>query len=384
MCPHDQAGPTVPAAWHGIPEDQTTPVEESDADTAANEAKIAVVADDYSEATADALEASDVTHEIPAFLAQAPAAAPSDRVPWHMEYLMTDLSVSAGGLLGGLMMKGSPAVTFIWRKQHSQMSQPLKLENVEAAASRAADLSVSSDTSDKEMTMQLEPAIRVAVASGKVKDEKKLRSNLMVAARDFQGLASTVGENPGLDWWVSRLRLDLTFDATGVVTPVIGVGGDLRLRFEWHRIMKKAKSTAPKAMMALGMPTSHLREFMVSMAQDLKSLSDEQTKPDGFKAYSFRVGLGMTAKGDIGVVKATAGLIGDVYFSRDVAKPKVHSPEFEQELATLPSTINVIEDAKAPNAQMHETFAKVNSIAMEHSAGHSTGSSTSSGGDQVV
>lgn len=342
-CSQTQTPPTLSSNVHGLPEDGAPAGSD---DLTQDEAQLGPVTDDYVDATSAALDQSEVpvsSHSLTA----------GDRVPWHMEYLLTDLSVSASGLLGSLVMKGSPSVTFIWRKQKpAAIPLDVKVD--------AADVSMTNATTHEEMAMQIEPAVRMAVASGRVKNETKLRSSLLSAANDFQALAASVGENPGHDWWVSRLRLDLTLDATGAVTPVIGVGGDIRFRFEWHRIMKANASTGAPKTKLLGVAPSDLREFISATAEDLSVLSDTNPKPDGFKAYSYRVGLGVSAKGDIGVVKSTASLMGQVYFSRDVAKPKVHNLSAE----VLPDTINVIEDASAA-AETHARYASENAIATE-------------------
>jgi hypothetical protein len=374
-CSQKEQPTALPASWHQLPEDQSSQAatEESESDiTAKDEVRIAPVADDIADATAGALED---TQKPPSFLSTSLGPVKSDRVPWHMEYLMTDLSVSVSGVLGSLVMKGSPAITFIWRKQsphatHSFLSAPMV--SAPSATDVPAELSITSETSEHEMTMQLEPAIRMALSTGRVKDEKKLRGNLQVAARDFQSLASGIGQNPGREWWVSRLRLDLTVEATGAVTPTIGVGGDLRFRFEWHRIMKAGSpppATAPKLAMLGSIKGSSLNEFISSMSEDLSVLSETGKQPEGFKAYSFRVGLGMSAKGDIGITKSSASLIGQVYFSRDVAKPKVN-PKFA--LAAFnyvgtgsePGTINLIESTTAPKSELHQRFARANGFGM--------------------
>lgn len=340
-------------SFHGLPEDGAALGSD---DLSKDESKVGAVTEDFVETTSNALEATDRP-------VAAQATGTGDRVPWHMEYLLTDLSVSASGLLGALVMKGTPAVTFIWRKQHSV--RPSVQDNVR----ETVDLSVTNATSEDDMAMQLEPAIRMAAASGRVKNKEKLRASLLSAARDFQAMGGSIGENPGHEWWVSRLRLDLTLDAAGTVTPVVGVGGEIRFRFEWHHVMKSAPVVAK---MAFGVPSSKMRDFISATAEDLSALSDETPKPEGFKAYCYRVGIGISASGDIGIAKSTASLMGQVYFSRDVAKPKVHA--FSAEL--LPDTINVIESTQSPRAESHALYATANGISFTRA--------TDTRGDEIV
>ena len=117
--------------------------------------------------------------------APLPAGHPADWVPWHLEYLMTDLSVSASGVLGSLTLKGTPDITAMWRRQYTpgRESTPPNANDVSDSAARA-DLVVNETTRASDIAIQLEPAINAAVLSGKVKDEKRLRENLTRVAGD--------------------------------------------------------------------------------------------------------------------------------------------------------------------------------------------------------
>ncbi len=357
----EQPASQIPAAWHVLPENSsavtvnTQNLASNSEENSEPNPKLDAAVSTYVDATSNALvDAKDPSQQFARNYAASLAQLP-DQVPWHMEYFISELGVSASGILGSLILKGTPSVIFMWRKQNPAAPTPAQPAMV--AESRAQDdvkpegeLQLTNATSEEEMTMQLEPAIRAAVASGRVKDGDRLRKGLLAAAQDFQSLASTLGDNPGLEWWASRFRLDLTIDGSGKISHVLTVGGDLRFRFEWHRVMKKTPAFQPRNLATMPLQQTRLHDFVVAMSQDLSALSDAKDNevPSGFKAYSFRVGIGVTAKKDIGVVKGTAGLIGHVYFSRDVAKPKVNPKPLYSAPLTSVTEIPVIEGYESP------------------------------------
>jgi hypothetical protein len=54
------------------------------------------------------------------------------------------------------------------------------------------------------------------------------------------------------------------------------------------------------------------------------ALGAQELRSTGFEPYQFRVGVGYTEKGSIGIAKAQGTILGQLYFSRDVKKPTVH------------------------------------------------------------
>ena len=50
----------------------------------------------------------------------------------------------------------------------------------------------------------------------------------------------------------------------------------------------------------------------------------EPTRVAKSKAHQIRMGLGISVKGNVGLVKGSAGVVGQIYFTRDVKRPTVY------------------------------------------------------------
>ncbi|HUP58319.1 MAG TPA: hypothetical protein VM598_12755 [Bdellovibrionota bacterium] len=240
-------------------------------------------------------------------------ALPGEAQGWHLEYMLTDLAISAGGTLGTLIMKGTPSVMLAWRKQYERKAAPGE------PPVGTADLLALGDAPSDHLARELEPSIRAAVDSGKVRDEAALRRGLLSAAADFTVLARQLARTEASDWWVSRYRVDLAADASGNVTPATTLGAEVRFRFEWHRMMRKTAKTAGDERPV----DPELARFVSAMIQDLRevTISSREFSDAGFQAYGFRVGVGFTAKGTIAIGKSSSTITGQVYFSTNARKP---------------------------------------------------------------
>ncbi len=250
---------------------------------------------------------------------------PKDWVPWRAEYFMTDLSLTGSGFIGALVLKGTSTVRAYWRKQGPKIGGASAVHTEEENSEPI--VIVNELSTSKEMVQQLEPAIQAAIRTGKIKDTPVLRKNLLQTAREFQTIAVGIPSfNGSLPWWVSRFRLDFTVDAAGRVEPVGMVGGEVRFRFEWHRL-KKVKSTSKRASLILSEKEkalrSSLKEFIVATAYDLHEVFENHSQ-FGFKAHQMRMGIGISVKGNIGIVKGSAGVVGQIYFNRNVERPHLY------------------------------------------------------------
>jgi hypothetical protein len=352
------APPAVPSDWHVLPENLPAgeiPVAESESET---EARLAPSLDAFFESTGEAL---DGTTEAPGTRA---LGVPKDLAPWHAEYFMTDLGLTASGRIGALVLKGSPAVNVYWRKKPAQAPAP-DAEPVPAPADALPSAAIDAQATPEDIARELEPSVRAALASGRIDDEGALRRSLLESALELQSLGRALGANPGLGWWPTRVRLDLIAEASGKVlpAPVVNVGGEARFRLEWHRIMRAAPAGGgPRPAPALTERGERFRELVSTLALDLEALSEETDKLEGFKAYSFRVGIGASAGAKLGIVKGSASLLAIVYFGRDVAKPKI-SPKDALRLAA-PATIPLIVDQPSDSGLR---FAAARGIGFERS-----------------
>lgn len=360
---HEQ---NVPENWYASDKPKTDNNKPSNDDLSAmTETVDAILA-----ANAEALEAGDADAQ--GFLSPLAVTTepnkndkPKDWVPWRAEYFMTDLSITASGLIGVLTFKGTATNRLFWRKQGPPEHKTLTEEptpSVQEEPNNEPVIMVQEDSSGTEMVKQLEPAIHAAVSTGKIKDTPELRKNLMKAAEEFQAIASAIpSTNEDLPWWVSRFRLDFTVDAAGRVEPVGMVGGEAQFRFEWHRIKRSKPSTPSFSMLTERQITirKSLQDFVVATATDLNDAFGDHVTA-GFKAHQIRMGIGITVKGNIGVVKGAAGLVGQIYFNRNVDRPKVRPPSTKA--VDLAGPIYMIEHR--PSAETL-AFAAKNNIQFE-------------------
>lgn len=364
---------SVPESWHAS--DKAPQTENDEIEDPQKLEQLGQTIDTILTANSEALEAGD--DEAQAFLSPmilSPSTAeekPKDWVPWRAEYFMTDFSITASGLIGVLTLRGTSTTRAYWRRQGPpEKKAPESLQADDGNPNQEPVIVVQDDTSSKEMVKQLEPAIHAAVATGKIKDTPDLRKNLLQAAQEFQAIASAIpSSNEDLPWWVSRFRLDFSVDAAGRVEPVGMVGGEVRFRFEWHRIRRTHKTEVPMVAITerqLAIRKS-LQEFVTATAVDLNDAFESHNEL-GFKAHQMRVGLGISVRGNIGMVRGTAGLVGQIYFSRNVERPKVRPPAIKMALSDNP--ILIIE--RNPSADT-VNFALKNNIKVETTPGKDSG-----------
>lgn len=369
-----QNAASVPKSWYDV-----TKVYADDADlelTKEDEKKLAdaidtiLIADSNAveEGEKEALEALTLVQSNPSVNANLAENKPKDWVPWRAEYFMTDLSLTGGGKLGALSGKGTATIRGYWRKQGPEK---LNIQNEnstneitgESEEGRNADVVINEETTEDEIVTQLNPAIKAAVATGKVKDTPVLRENLLHAARDFKAIAlglSTTDQD--LPWWVSRFRLDFTVDVAGRIEPIGLIGGETRFRFEWHRIKRKSLSLTPNVSSFSArelLVSKNLNDFIVNTSYDLEEAFSGHEK-HGLLAHQMRIGLGISIKGNIGVVKGSAGIVGQIYFTRNVDRPIVRPSKLVE--SELDDSFFVIE--RNPSKENLE-LAKASSIEVE-------------------
>lgn len=323
----------VPRSWVASP---TEAVDSASADDAAEEEEITPppalgeTVDHLFVAQSESLSRAEAGRANAANASSAPVVAPVStpaKVPgWHMTAYMADIGISLGGFLGALIYKGTPSVTAVFRKQYDK-TRP------EPEAAPVQGIAITPEMSRQDLVQALEPSIQATLATGRIRDERVFRAEAMTAGQEFQSLTRALDHmDPRLPWKVARFRLDLTVDVTGRITPVVSVGGEVRLRFEWFRMKRpgapalaRAPASAPSAPAADSDLSEGLVKFATGIAQDLVELSDDSLVADsGFKAYSYRVGLGLSKKRRFGVVTSTQSLIGHLYFTRNVPKPVVN------------------------------------------------------------
>ncbi len=344
----------VPENWYALPENRSLEMNEVATvtkDPKKQEEVLNKLLDNIFEANGEALDQLTTNMDN----ATPNPRRPKDWAPWHAEFFTTDLSISGSGLLGALTFKGTPSVQVFWRRQNEARKPTVPALPPEKA--EQASLNITSDMPSTDISAQLEPPIRAMVAGGKINDESALRKNLTAAAENFQAVVSGLEKDPGFHWWVSRFRMDVTIDASGKVSPFLSIGAETKFRFDWARIQTK-QATAPRRQLAAADQKlkSNLEKFVRATAADLDAITTSGKVAGGFQLYQFRVGVGASASGTIGIVKGTASTLGQIYFAQNVKKPVVHPKE------ELHGFLNVIE---GEHSKAHMNFAETNGIVFD-------------------
>lgn len=252
--------------------------------------------------------------------------------PWHLEAFTTELSVMSSGLIGVLTGKGTATAQAYWRKREriSGNTKPL----IEEEANSLPTLNMDNVDDSKTLQTEIEPMVKSALATGKIKDETVFRRNMESAATEFFNMVNGIQDNPGSQWWVSGMRIEFSVSASGQLTPavpVVSVGGDVRVRFDWRRLARKNTNrllkTSNSSLSFLGFAGSRnklqgkLQDLVNSLSDDLSMTFNEKFKTKGFKPYGFRLAIGFSASGNVGIAKSSAAAVASIAFSADASDP---------------------------------------------------------------
>lgn len=232
----------------------------------------------------------------------------SKRNKWGFRGFRLDMAISTTGLLGLFVGGGTSAFGFFWRPKKS--SYQLSSEGTPIIELRPS-------MSNQKVQQAFEPFIHVLIRSGKVKAEyeKNLRKNLAKVTAPFQKLLKALApmDHPG-HWWVSGLRLDLSIRGDGTVYKGIRAGVSSRLRLEWHR-QERLHTTGgvpfPKDKLK-----DSLRKLIGNLAYDLDTVVRSRKWPF-FYPGRFRIALGLSAEGEVELVKLRGEVAGSINFNFD-------------------------------------------------------------------
>jgi hypothetical protein len=218
--------------------------------------------------------------------------------------LKTDLGISASGLFGLLVLQGSSAVSLRWHEKGTsvgRMTSPVP--TIHFSPSRPISQSLD----------ELEPLVETLALGGGVRDVGRLRAELRDRAQRFLEYAQSIEGVAGDEWSVTGFRAELNIDVSGMISSVVA-GGQLTVRFEWERLECKIPTRVEPRWPGL-------RELVQAIAEDLGTVSREAFAGTPYLPHAMSLGLGVSASGDFGVVKASGSLIGTVLFANDVRPP---------------------------------------------------------------
>lgn len=275
---------TLPTSWYVLPEDRSDGIEFTDA-----------------RPTVD-LTTLFRTHVRALESLPEESLVPSPGSTWGLRGMTAEFGISSSGIFGALSDSGSLTVSASWKNQKAPSS-------LNESGQRSIEVNTSTD--EEALDVQFETVIRAAVASGAVQNEAMLRAHLRQQGRDFLTLAQAMASvSSNQEWDASGLKLELSFHASGDVTPVVGVGGTVDLSLTW------SKPAAP-----LEVPPSPLRDslkdFVEAVSEEIPiALSESSSAPGAdFKLKMFTVGIVVTIDGDIGVVDAGGSISAELIFS---------------------------------------------------------------------
>lgn len=307
---------TLPQDWYKLPETTGTPLNQAENKKSFDDKgaeKAAII--DKSLGTIMSANEDLLSHLNPEKSVQ--------KGRWGLGGFESNITISSSGLLGILTLKGESTTKLVWRPKTAKISSDEESEaDVDADADEddTIPIVINGSMTAKDLEEQLEPSIKAAVATKKVKNVARLRSNLKKVVSEFAGLTAALHYQPDeYTWWINRLRLDIAADASGKVLPFANVGSDIQFRLEFNRLQEEAPAPSTKAFEK--QMNSPLGRFITTMSRDLEVISNNHSEKSGFEVDSFRVGIGIGVEGKIFVAKVGAKVVGGLYFNKGKLKP---------------------------------------------------------------
>jgi hypothetical protein len=337
---------SLPSSWYVLPEnggsttlDETSP--EADASVRT-----------LFRAQTRALEASGPG---PAALAAlvAPGGAPSDWVPWHLDGMIASFAVSVDGLFGALLLDGTASIKGTWQRSQQPVSPP------SSTPTKASAIHLDSRMTEADLAAKMEPVIRSAMASGKVRNEPALRENLHNRSRGFLAVCAALESMPRpKGWHVDSFQLQLTVGASGQVSPAIGVGGVLNVFFDWT--MPQGTTPHPGGQVPPGL-AQNVRDLSAIFQSALASLPEDRLRlrGSGLVLDMFQLGVAVGAAGDIGIARVAGVANGKIIFRADASHSEVAALKLPGESTGFVSLVGRESDAQ-PFA-----FAEANTVALD-------------------
>lgn len=308
----------LPKSWYQLPENggPQKPAERNQQPTAEMSETVRTAFSVHTGALAELEEAP--TLELDSNFALV--LRPANYTPWHLDGMIANFAVSGGGLFGPLMLDGEASVKATWRRVAKKKSATHGFAAKAAVAKKPAAFKFRSAMTDKDIAKMLEPAVRSAVATKAVRNERAFRHNLNQQGKSFAKMARLMNRVPSRrGWHVHGYELKLAFTAEGQVSATMGVGGSLAVYFKWE---EEEKSSLLEAEPLLGLDEvlfGNLVSFTRTMASLIpEALNDAaEIRRSGFELEEFTVGIGLTVGGDIGVASVEGSVDGKMIFASD-------------------------------------------------------------------
>jgi hypothetical protein len=230
--------------------------------------------------------------------------ADGEKQGWYLDHMKTILGLTLKGKLGILSWGGSKGIELIWKKRSGNKELVETEENVET-------LDFSDAKSLNDALAGLEPFINSLIESGKVKDAANLRTQLTDKVQKFYEVAKGAEASAPQAYRPYKIRLDLSVSADGKVSGLfVSVGGDVRVRLEWTRktFYQKNNDLGPIAQKA--------QTVLNGLASEIGKSLEEEPASKALIFKEFKVGVGVSVSGNVGVAKASVSVVPQVYFKK--------------------------------------------------------------------
>jgi hypothetical protein len=234
---------------------------------------------------------------------------PVNEMGWRLVALAFDLGLSAEGKVGTLTLKGSPGVQVYWRKKESDVK---KAAFFEAPADDALNMELNDEMPMSEIERQVSVVAKTALSTAKIKNQNLFQEELQSLVRGIHQQFGGLGVNQQGEWEVGSYRFDISAEASGKIHLFSSAGAALRIRLEWHKTKKAAFINVADPI--LRDRREQIANLLAALTADLSALTENEGAD--FAAKSMRIGLGLSAKGEIGVTKSSLGAIVHVGFKR--------------------------------------------------------------------
>ncbi|MCO4795055.1 MAG: hypothetical protein KC493_15165 [Bacteriovoracaceae bacterium] len=244
----------------------------------------------------------------------------SEKSGWYLAGMKTILGLTLKGKLGIKSWGGKKAIELNWKKRDSK-------KGLEETENNVDTFNFSEYKSSEDALTEIEPFISSLVESGKVNDEKSLRNNLRSKINEFYQVAKGAESAAPQAYRPHKIRLDLTVGADGSVNGLfVKVGGDIRLRFEWSRknfYQKESETLKSKI-------TKQTEKLLNGLASEIGKAIEEEPAAKTLKLKEFKVGVGVSVSGSVGVAKVSASIVPQVYFKKVTLLEKAEEVSVEE------------------------------------------------------
>ena len=272
---------------------------------------------------------------------------------WYLGGMETNLGLGLSGSIGVIGFGGTKTVKLKWARLNLDKS---------VTTEEAVDhnITVSEATTKDQLDREFNVIADTLVKSGKVKDEAELKKNLQAVGRDFYEHAKGMKLNTRSVWYPSKLRLDISVGASGKINPVfVKLGGDVRIRLEWVRLMTKSSSDKGLMDKLNSKISKSMNKLMKDLSEDITSSVEGKRDFYDFSLSKVKVGLGLSIEGKVVVAKLKGELHPQVFFSRQVVSTS------DKALVSFPLNGDETMGMKADNAENVLKYAKTAGVSFD-------------------